>query len=200
MGSPRNQPDPAWLRLAHGSHRAAPWLGALQSVQRDSARRDRYRLLAASFLRSGSMRSASRTAQVAHRDPPSVVTPPHRPHEPAARRAAYRAFSDALREILQGSHVAPPSTGGSRPHRVQLPAAARSARRFRPAARESRLFFLGSRPPYWRPDAAALRCRARSASRRLARQGSQLFLPLAGGTRPQVEHRPAAARAAARRR
>ena len=93
------------------------------------------------------MRSASSTEQGAHRDPPSVVGLLHLTHEPAARRAVYRAFSAARREILQGSHVAPPSTGGLRPHRVQLPLAERSLRRFRPAARELLLFFSGSRPP-----------------------------------------------------
>ena len=54
---------------------------------------------------------------------------PHRPHKPAARRAAYCSRSLSRRATWHGSHTVPPSTGGCVPQRVHVRASCRARSR-----------------------------------------------------------------------
>ena len=127
-GSPRKWSERSYDRRAHGSHRAAPCEGAPQSVQRQRARRSAYsRRRAAFFLGE---RRASIAAQGPQRETPSKVDRLQRPHSPASRLSAYLRFPIALRVSRQRSQDAAPSTGRSRPHRRQDPAARRASWRF----------------------------------------------------------------------
>ena len=60
---------------------------------------------------------------------------PHRPHKPAARRAAYCSRSLSRRATRHGSHTVPSSMGGCVPQRVHVRASRRARSRRLPLSR-----------------------------------------------------------------
>ena len=124
---------------------------------------------------------------------------PHRPHKPAARRAAYCSRSLSRRATWHGSHTVPPSTGGCVPQRVHVRASCRARSRRLLLSRANSRHRSASLPPYGMPAALAFAHLARSALRRFSPQCRHKVRSGAGLAFPHLGHMPRAVRSAVMR-